>query len=37
MVDEMVTRKDLIVLNRDRDFMFRRGAGLGGGGGGVAN
>ena len=30
---EMVARNDLIVLNRDRDFTFRRGAGGGGGGG----
>ena len=27
MVSEMVARNDLIVLNRGRDFTFRRGAG----------
>ena len=27
MVGEMVARNDLIVLNRGRDFTFRRGAG----------
>ena len=29
MVGEMVARNDLIVLNRSRDFTFRRGAGGG--------